>query len=65
MSGRRDLTPPISIESLYSVCTIAFISHVHIEENCADMVETVLTKALLGGLAIFNSSNHESISHVG
>jgi hypothetical protein len=34
---------------------IVFISHVHTEEACANALEQIVRKALLGGLDIFNS----------
>jgi hypothetical protein len=39
-----------------------FISHIHEEEVCANALEKVLRKALLGALDIFNSSNRKSIA---
>ncbi len=39
-----------------------FISHIHEEDNCANALENVLRKALLGALDVFNSSNRKSIA---
>lgn len=41
---------------------VVFISHIHEDEACANALEQVLRKALLGALEIFNSSNRRSIS---
>jgi hypothetical protein len=41
---------------------IVFISHIHEEESCANALEQVLRRALLGALDIFNSSNRTSIT---
>jgi hypothetical protein len=41
---------------------VVFISHIHQDEACADALEHVLRKALLGALEVFNSSNRRSIS---
>ena len=41
---------------------VLFISHIHQDENCANAVEKVVKKALLGALEVFNSSNRRSIS---
>jgi hypothetical protein len=41
---------------------IIFISHIHEEEPCANALEKVLRKALLGALDIFNTSNRTSIA---
>ena len=41
---------------------IVFISHIHEDEGCANAVEQVLRKSLLGALEVFNSSNRRSIS---
>src|SRR5262249_32409834 len=41
---------------------IVFISHIHEEETCANALEQVLKRALLGALDVFNSSNRRSIA---
>jgi hypothetical protein len=41
---------------------VVFISHLHEDEGCANALEQVLRKALLGALDVFNSSNRRSIA---